>query len=145
MSYVTNADIEERLGSDPYVQLTDDDGDGVADVGVVDEARLGAEGEIDSYLARRFQVPIDLTTHADLSGVLASFTLDLPDITAIPGYQGWTFWVKTRAVSGNILTIDALSPNFIDGSQTRLLTVDYETVQVIHGGTRWWTLGSSTG
>ena len=77
MSYITNADIEARLGSAAYVQLTDDDGDGQADGDVVDEARLGAEGEVDSYLARRYQTPIDLNQHADLAGVLASFTLDL--------------------------------------------------------------------
>ena len=59
MAYITNADIEERLGSATYVQLADDDGDNVADVGVVDEARLGADGEVSSYLGRRFQLPID--------------------------------------------------------------------------------------
>ena len=79
MAYITNADIEERVGSDAYVQLTDDDGDGEADVGVVDEARLAAEGEINSYLARRYQVPIDVTTHTDLADILASFTLDLAE------------------------------------------------------------------
>ncbi len=77
MSYITNSDIEQRLGGDAYVQLTDDDGDGIADVAVVDEARLGAEGEVNSYLASRFQVPIDLSTHPELAGVLASVTLDL--------------------------------------------------------------------
>ena len=77
MAYITNADIEQRLGSDTYVQLADDDGDGTADVGVVNEARTGAEGEVDSYLARRFQLPIDLAAHADIAGVLASFALDL--------------------------------------------------------------------
>ena len=77
MAYITNADIEERLGSDTYVQLTDDDGDQVADVGVVDEARLGAEGEVNSYFARRYQVPIDLSVHGDLADLLASITLDL--------------------------------------------------------------------
>jgi phage gp36-like protein len=77
MAYVTNADIEQRLGSDTYVQLTDDDGDGTADAGVVNEARIGAEGEVDSYLARRFQLPIDLSAHPDIAGVLVSFTLDL--------------------------------------------------------------------
>jgi phage gp36-like protein len=77
MACVTNADIEQRLGSDTYVQLTDDDGDGTADSGVVNEARIGAEGEVDSYLARRFQLPIDLSAHPDIAGVLASFTLDL--------------------------------------------------------------------
>lgn len=77
MAYVTNTEIEERLGSATYVQLTDDDGDGNADVGVVDEARLGAEGEVNSYLATRFQVPIDLDAHVELTDVLASITLDL--------------------------------------------------------------------
>src|SRR3990172_7468712 len=77
MSYITNADIEERVGSVAYVQLADDDGNGVADVGVVDEARLGAEGEDNSYLGRRYAVPINLTTHPDLADVLSSFTLDV--------------------------------------------------------------------
>ncbi len=71
MAYITNADIEERLGSQAYVQLTDDD------LGVVDEARLGAEGEVNGYLARRYQVPIDLTAHPELAEVLASVTLDV--------------------------------------------------------------------
>jgi phage gp36-like protein len=79
MGYITNADIEERLGTAAYVQLTDDDGNGVADVGVVDEARLGAEGEVNSYLGRRYSVPVSLTTHPDLADVLASFTLDLAE------------------------------------------------------------------
>ena len=79
MAYITNADIEERLGSATYLQLADDDGDDVADVGVVDEARLGADGEVSSYLGRRFQLPIDLAVHTDLVAVLASITLDLAE------------------------------------------------------------------
>lgn len=79
MGYITNSDIEERLGTAAYVQLADDDGNGVADVGVVDEARLGAEGELNSYLGRRYSVPVSLTTHPDLADVLASFTLDLAE------------------------------------------------------------------
>ena len=79
MAYITNADIEERLGSQSYVQLTDDDGDGVADAGVVNEARVAAEGEVNSYLARRYEVPVDLSVHAELSGLLASITLDLAE------------------------------------------------------------------
>lgn len=79
MGYITNADIEERVGSVAFVQLADDDGNGVADVGVVDEARLGAEGQVNSYLGRRYAVPINLTTHPDLADVLASFTLDLAE------------------------------------------------------------------
>ncbi|MFQ5415021.1 MAG: phage protein Gp36 family protein [Phycisphaerae bacterium] len=79
MSYITNADIEERLGTAAYIQLTDDDGDGTADIGVVDEARLGADGEVNSYLARRFAVPIDLTAHPEVADILATITLDLAE------------------------------------------------------------------
>ncbi len=77
MAYISNADIQERLGSQTYVQLTDDDGDAVADVGVVNEARLGAEGEVNSYLARRYRVPIDLAANPELADLLATITLDL--------------------------------------------------------------------
>jgi len=80
MGYVTNTDIENRLGSAAYVQLTDDDGDNQADTAVVDEARLGAEGEVNSYLARRFAVPIELAAHPELSDLLKSITLDLVEM-----------------------------------------------------------------
>ncbi|MCH8242383.1 MAG: DUF1320 family protein, partial [Planctomycetes bacterium] len=77
MAYISNADIEERVGAQTYVQLADDDGDAVADVGVVNEARLGAEGEVNSYLARRYRLPIDLAAHPELADLLATITLDL--------------------------------------------------------------------
>jgi phage gp36-like protein len=79
MSYITNADIQERLGNDTYVSLTDDNRDGAADVGVVDEARLAAEGEVNSFLARRYRVPIDLTLHPELGDLVASVTLDVAE------------------------------------------------------------------
>lgn len=77
MAYVTNTDIEERLGTATYIQLTDDDNTGVADTDKVDEARLGAEGEVDSYLARRTAVPVDLVCCPELAAVLRSVVLDL--------------------------------------------------------------------
>lgn len=79
MAYITNADIQTRLGSATYVQVADDDGDGVADTGVVDEARVAAEGELDSYLAVRHAVPVDVTVHPELAGVLRGAALDLAE------------------------------------------------------------------
>jgi len=79
MAYISNSDIETRLGSAAYVQLTDDAGAGVANQEVVDEARAGAEGEVDSYLARRFAVPVDLARNPELSGILRSIALDLAE------------------------------------------------------------------
>ncbi len=79
MTYISNADIQTRLGNTTYVQLADDNGDGVADTAVVDEARVAAEGELDSYLAVRHAVPVDVTAHPDLAGVLKSAALDLAE------------------------------------------------------------------
>jgi phage gp36-like protein len=79
MSYITNGDVQLRLGATRYVQLADDAGTGSADESVVDEARLGAEGEVDSYLSQRFAVPIDLATHPAAAGVLKSVSLDLAE------------------------------------------------------------------
>lgn len=80
MSYVDSASIETRLGTSAYLQLTDDDGDQQADGAVVDEARLGAQGEVDSYLARRYAVPIDLVQHPELTDLLKSVVLDLVEL-----------------------------------------------------------------
>lgn len=77
MSYVANEDIETRLGPTAYVQLTDDDEDGSADPAVVDEAREGAEGEVNSYLARRYAVPVDLSSYGELEALLKTVVLDL--------------------------------------------------------------------
>lgn len=77
MSYTSNADLEERLGSSVYVQLTDDAGTGVADEDKVAEALGGAEGEVNSYLGRRVAVPVETSGDSQLSAVLKSITLDL--------------------------------------------------------------------
>ena len=77
MGYITNDDIKTRLGTTTYLQLTDDDGNGSAAAGVVDEARLGAEGELDSYMATRYTVPLDLSGEPALAAVIKSFALDL--------------------------------------------------------------------
>ncbi len=79
MAYITNSDIQTRLGNATYVQLADDNGAGAADTAVVDEARVAAEGELDSYLAVRHSVPVDVTAHPELAGVLKSAALDLAE------------------------------------------------------------------
>lgn len=77
VSYVCNADIEQRMGPLAYVQLTDDTGSGAADESVVTAARLEAEGEVDSYLGRRYAVPIDLLARPEAADAVTSMALDL--------------------------------------------------------------------
>lgn len=77
MAYVTNTDIETWLGTQAYIGLTDDSGSGMADEAKVDEARFGAEGEANSYLATRYKVPVDVSSEPEVSAVLKSFILDL--------------------------------------------------------------------
>ena len=77
MSYVTNADIESRLGTEAYIALTDDEGNGTADLTRINEARMGAEGEANSYLATRYQTPVDVSSEPEVESVLRCFVLDL--------------------------------------------------------------------
>ena len=79
MSYAINADVQERLGSLLYVQLTDDTGTGSADEDKVTEGREAAEGEVNSYLGRRYAVPVDVSTHSELAALLKSITLDVTE------------------------------------------------------------------
>lgn len=77
MSYATNADVLQRMGSTLYVQLTDDAGTGAADEEKVTEARVAAEAEVDSYLGRRYAVPVDVGGQVAAQAILKSITLDL--------------------------------------------------------------------
>ena len=117
MAYITNADIEERLGTTVYVQLTDDSGTGSADLDKVDEARLGAEGEADSYLGLRYAVPVDLTVFGETAAVLKSFVLDLaayrlhsrrPPVLADVGRRRneAVNWFRRVADGGVVLPVD---------------------------------------
>ncbi|MCG8405122.1 MAG: DUF1320 domain-containing protein [Phycisphaerales bacterium] len=77
MTYVTNNDVQAWLGTQAYIKLTDDSGSGTADETKVDEARFGAEGEANSYLATRYKVPVDVSSEPEIEAVLRSFLLDL--------------------------------------------------------------------
>jgi phage gp36-like protein len=79
MGYLTSEDLERRVGASALVQFADDDGDAVADAAVVGEILAGAEGEVDGFLARRYQVPIDLGAYPEVSGLLKSLALDIAE------------------------------------------------------------------
>ena len=113
MAYATNADVEERLGSTLYVQLTDDAGTGSADEDKVTESRQAAEAEIDSYVGRRYAVPVDTTGQDELTAMLKSVTLDLaehrlharrpPIPEAIRQKRTWAVQWLGRVASGEVV------------------------------------------
>jgi phage gp36-like protein len=57
MSYATQADIAELYGANALV-VADHDRDGVPDTAAVTRALEAATGEIDTYLARRYALPL---------------------------------------------------------------------------------------
>jgi len=76
VGYIVNQDIIDRVGNTAAVELTTDSGT-VVDTDVLDQVRQAADGEVDSYLARRVAVPVDTTAHPELVAILLSVTLSI--------------------------------------------------------------------
>lgn len=77
MAYVSNANIQALLGTAAAIELTDDSGTGSVNLDILTAARLGAEGEANSYFAARYRVPLDVSADAELAAAIATFVLDL--------------------------------------------------------------------
>jgi phage gp36-like protein len=58
MAYCTQTNIEDRIGREDLLRLSDHDGDGTPDADVVEQAIWHAQGDLDSYLQVKFEVPI---------------------------------------------------------------------------------------
>lgn len=61
MAYATRADIDKRIRQDELVRLTDEDDLGVVDDSKVNAAIDAADLEIDSYLGKRYSLPLTST------------------------------------------------------------------------------------
>lgn len=59
MPYVDQTGMEERFGEEQLRQLTDKQGAGVIDGGLLQQALDDAAGEIGSYLKGRYSLPLD--------------------------------------------------------------------------------------
>jgi phage gp36-like protein len=70
--YATRADLEKHLAPEELIQLTDDDRDGAADAGVIEQALADAQAEIDGYVATRYQLPL-----AETPALLRRVAVDL--------------------------------------------------------------------
>jgi len=79
VGYATLQDLETRLGPAQYVQLTDDEGTGAANTDRAQEALDAAEAEVDGWLARRFQTPVEVAGEPQAAALLQAMTLDLAE------------------------------------------------------------------
>ena len=79
MAYANYAYLVEQFGENEVIRSADRDGNGVADIGVVDRALNDAASEIDSYIGAIYDVPLDpipgvVVTH---SGAIALYRMSL--------------------------------------------------------------------
>jgi len=79
VGYATLQDLQDRIGPSNYLKLTDDEGTGQPNETRAQEALQAAEAEVDSYLSRRFKVPVDVTGEDEAAALLKSVTLDLAE------------------------------------------------------------------
>ena len=112
MSYCTTADIEKRLTQTELRQLTDLDGNGTVNADVVAAAIERADALIDSYLARRYDVPLETVPDVvqSASADLAIYLLqkDRQSVTedVKNSHDDWIHWLKDVAKGTATLGIE---------------------------------------
>lgn len=77
MAYLTPAELATRYGQDRLIDLTDRDGDGLADDPMINQALADASAEIDGYLAARYALPLPMVPAilARIAGDIAIYRL----------------------------------------------------------------------
>ena len=77
-NYASTTDLTARFESDADVaHLTDTADSGSPDTDVLNEVIDHAEGQVDSYVTRRYLVPVAVADHTGLAAMMKSVTLDL--------------------------------------------------------------------
>lgn len=119
MTYAVQADMVTALGSNELVQLTDraDPATGLIDAAVLTRALEAADGEINSYLAARYTLPL-----ASVPVILRDCAIDiaryrlhdrgLPDLVA-DNYKHRIAWLRDVAAGKASVGVppESLTPN----------------------------------
>lgn len=75
MAYCTQTDLENRIGSQALIDLTDDTGTGSVDTTKLAEVITAACAFIDGYLRRRYAVPLTGTIPALIEELACAITI----------------------------------------------------------------------
>lgn len=77
MTYATQQDLIDLYGERELIDWSDRDGSGVIDAAVVRRALESADAQIDSYIARRYELPLTETPRllVDLAAKIARYEL----------------------------------------------------------------------
>ena len=82
MPYASEAELAARLGGPLYARLTDRDDATTPDANQGALLLVQGEALLNSYVGRRYAVPIDTSTNASLAALLRVRTLDLAEYLA---------------------------------------------------------------
>lgn len=118
MTYACANDLKVAFGETEISQLTDRDGDGSADSQVIDRALKAADGEINSYLAVRYKLPLPLVPQIlrDRACDIARYRLYNIEPGGEPEerYKAAIAWLKDLSAARAVLV--GITPGGGDGS-----------------------------
>lgn len=80
-NYASQSDLKDRFDGDAEVAfLTDTEETGTPDTDVLDDCIESAEAEINTWIAQRFQTPVDVSLDTELARLLKRKTIDLAEV-----------------------------------------------------------------
>ena len=125
MPYATLQDLLDRFGEDELLQVADRDDDGVIDTAVADSALKDAEELIDSYIARRYRLPL-ASVPASLVRATANIARyflykDEPTEAAQKGYDQAITWLKDIAAGRALLDAEGSEPASSSAGEPRVI------------------------
>lgn len=117
--YLTSAEVVTRLGTKRAYELTTETGT-TPDTDIIDDVIDEAEGEANSYFARRYATPVDVSAHADAVAALKGKIIKLviyglearrerPSEATISDRKDAIDWL-TKVANGTILLPTATTP-----------------------------------
>tara|TARA_R110001592_G_scaffold104697_1_gene294545 strand:- start:50780 stop:51199 length:420 start_codon:yes stop_codon:yes gene_type:complete len=131
--YCTQADLEARFGAQEILELTDRNADNVADAGVLENAIADAGAVIDTFVAKRYDLPLAEVPPALVKTAcdIARYNLhgDLPTTTVAENFKYAMTFLRDIAAGKAVLDIAGTEPagaenEILIGGPDRMFTSD---------------------